>query len=108
LDTPSSQGAPLTGEAPAPAKLTIAKYGDNSVVIDVETDRPGVLVLHDLFYPGWEARVDGVQKPVLRANILFRGVETTAGRHRIEFRFNPLSFANLAAAVSSVLHRNGD
>ncbi|WOJ89536.1 YfhO family protein [Methylocapsa polymorpha] len=92
----------------AQPKLVIVKYADNSVEIDVDADRAGVVVLHDLFYPGWEARVDGVQKPVLHANVLFRGVEVTAGHHRIEFAFHPLSFANLAAAVTSVLHRNGD
>lgn len=94
--------------APDQSRLAIVKYGDNSVEIDVDADRPGIVVLHDLFYPGWEARVDGKPQPVLHANILFRGVETPAGRHHIEFVFHPLSFANLAAAVSGVLHKNGE
>ena len=50
-----------------------------SVEIDVDTPKTGIVVLHDLFYPGWEVRVDGHQEPVLRANILFRGVEVPAG-----------------------------
>ncbi|WP_026606234.1 hypothetical protein [Methylocapsa acidiphila] len=98
----------LNLDSQAKAKVSIVNYADNAVEIDVDSDRPGVVVLHDLFYPGWEARVDGVQRPVLRANVLFRGVETPAGRHRIEFSFHPLSMANLTAAVSSVLHRNGE
>ncbi len=110
LGEPSGEGSAgvlgQANEAPAKAKVEIVKYSDNSVEIDVAADRAGVVVLHDLFYPGWEARVDGVQEPLLRANILFRGVETPAGRHRIQFSFHPLSFTNLSAAVSSVLHRN--
>lgn len=87
------------------ARLAIVEYSSNKVVIDADIDKTGIVVLHDLFYPGWEARVDGVREPVLHANILFRGVEVGAGRHRIEFTFEPLSFANLAAAASSIVHR---
>ncbi len=93
-------------EAPSQSHVSIAAYADNSVAIDVDADQAGVVVLHDLFYPGWEVRVDGKQQPVLHANILFRGVEVPAGRHHIEFEFHPLSFANLTAAVSTVLNRN--
>ena len=93
-------------DAPDQSRLSIVKYGDNSVEIEVDADQTGIVVLHDLFYPGWEVRVDGRRQPVLHANILFRGVEVSAGRHRIEFAFHPLSFANLTAALSGVLHKN--
>lgn len=87
------------------ARLEIIHYGMNHVAIDVESDRAGIVVLHDLYYPGWQVRVDGGRKPLLHANILFRGVEVMPGRHRVEFSFHPLSFENLAAAFSNVLHR---
>ena len=73
----------------------IVSYQRNSVAIEVETERPGVLVLHDIYYPGWEVTVDGERRPVLRTNLLFRGVEVEAGRHRVEFEFRPLSLDNL-------------
>jgi uncharacterized membrane protein YfhO len=73
------------------------------VTLEVESDRAGVVVLHDIHYPGWEVTVDGERKPMLRANLLFRGVEVGAGRHRIEFRFRPLSVDNLVAAASGLL-----
>ncbi|MCI0735848.1 MAG: hypothetical protein L0Y50_06180, partial [Beijerinckiaceae bacterium] len=83
----------------------IVDYACSSVDIEVDTPRPGIVVLHDLFYPGWEVSVDGLKKPVLRANILFRGVEVPSGRHKVRFSFRPLSLTNLSAAISSVLHR---
>jgi hypothetical protein len=93
---------------PSRPRVAITRYEDSLVEIDVAADRDGVVVLHDLFYPGWEVRVDGRPQPVLHANLLFRGVEVTAGRHRIEFSFHPLSFANLAVAASGVLHKNDE
>ena len=38
-------------------------------------------------------------RPILRANLLFRGVEVGPGSHRVEFRFRPLSIDNLVAAA---------
>jgi hypothetical protein len=90
---------------PANASVTIASYTNNKVRLDVAGDRDGLLVLHDLYYPGWEASVDGVRVPVVKANILFRGVEVPAGAHIVEFTFRPFSPRNLLAAASGLLHR---
>jgi hypothetical protein len=93
---------------PANASVRLTKYEDNSVELDVDTDVAGVVVLHDIFYPGWRVRVDGQEKPVLRANILFRGVEVPAGHHKIRFSFEPFSLANLAAAGAGLLQEHAE
>jgi hypothetical protein len=90
---------------PADATVRIRGYRRNAVILTVETNKPGVLVLHDLFYPGWQVYVDGERRPVLRVNLLFRGVELEPGRHRIEFRFRPLTMDNLVAAAGDILER---
>jgi hypothetical protein len=89
----------------ADATVRIRGYRRNAVILTVETDKPGILVLHDLFYPGWQVYVDGERRPVLRVNLLFRGVELEPGRHRIEFRFRPLTIDNLVAAAGDILER---
>jgi hypothetical protein len=91
--------------APANSKATIAAYSNNSVRLEVSADRNGLLILHDLYYPGWEATVDGVRVPLVKANILFRGVEVPAGSHVVEFKFRPFSARNLIAAASGLMHR---
>ncbi|MBZ6075504.1 YfhO family protein [Microvirga puerhi] len=83
--------------------VKIVNYQRNSVSVDVETEEAGVLVLHDVYYPGWEVTVDGERKPLLRANLLFRGVEIPAGQHRIEFNFRPISYENLVAAATDLV-----
>jgi hypothetical protein len=50
--------------------------------------------------------IRSVRTPLLRANILFRGVEVTAGRHIVEFEYRPFSIENLLAALKSVLHKS--
>ncbi len=87
----------------AKGEARIVSYQRNSVTLEVETNENGILVLHDIHYPGWEAWVDGERRPVLRANLLFRGVEIGPGRHRVEFHFRPMSLENLVAAASDLV-----
>ena len=96
-------------DEPAPiSTVNILKYRRNAVTLDVSTDHPGVLVLHDLFYPGWEVTVDGKPQTVLRANLLFRGVELTPGEHRVVFTFRPLSAENLLTAAADLVRGDDD
>jgi len=97
-------GDPARGEA----MVRIVSYKRDCVIIEADTTKPGVLVLHDLFYPGWEATIDDQPVPVLKTNLLFRGVELPRGRHIIAFRFNPLSLHNLIAAARGILSSRGE
>lgn len=58
--------------------------------------------------PGWEVSVDDVRQPLLRANLLFRGVEVPAGKHRVTFAFRPLSLDNLVAAAAQLVKDEAD
>ena len=46
-------------------------------------------MLTDLYYPGWEASVDGEPAEVFKVNALFRGVHLKAGRHEISYHYRP-------------------
>ena len=71
------------------------------VVLDTTSEVDGPLLLHDSYYPGWVAEVDGQPAPVRRTHLLFREVDVPAGHHRVIFRFAPFSLSNLEATLTS-------
>lgn len=87
---------------PADGSARIIGYAPTEVVVAVDSPGPAVLVLRDIWYPGWEVEIDGRAAPLLRADVLFRGVEVPAGRHEVRFVYRPLSRANLAAALAAI------
>ncbi len=64
----------------------------NRNVFFVKTAQPGWLVISDVWFPGWRAKVDGKSAPILKANFLFRGIYLTKGLHRVELNYQPVSF----------------
>jgi len=77
----------------------ILSYAPERVLIQVEADQPGYLVLTDTFYPGWRATVDGQPVRILRTGSYFRAVPVVTGQHLVEFIYRPLSF-RLGVALS--------
>jgi hypothetical protein len=97
--------------------VKIAEYGASHLRLIAEMNGPGLIVLTDTFYPGWDARVDGLAAHIHRVNGVFRGVFVEGGRHEITMRFRPasqfwglaLSAAGLAAAIGLIVaSRRGD
>jgi uncharacterized membrane protein YfhO len=78
----------------------IVAYAPERVEIDVQAERPGLLVLSDTYFPGWRAWVDDVETEILRANGLFRAVALSAGVHRVRFEYRPASL-RFGAALSA-------
>lgn len=64
----------------------------NRVDILVESTEEGWLLLADTWYPGWRALVDGEQSAIYLADGIFRAVQITAGRHEVEFLYQPKFF----------------
>ena len=73
----------------------------NRVEIDVETHHPAMLVLTEVWYPGWEVFVAGDPVPLYRVNYLQRGVWLDEGTRRVEFVFRPRAWK--AGVVISVV-----
>jgi len=86
---------------PAPE---IARYEPSRVDIEVQAAAPALLVLSDLFYPGWEATLDGRPAEILEANYVMRAVAIPKGAHEVRFLYRPASFrAGVAASAAGCL-----
>jgi hypothetical protein len=101
--------APISSLDPAHEHCEITANTPTKVELMVRLDSPGLLVLADQFYPGWEATVEtGGQvhdAPIVRTNRVLRGLALPAGGHRVTFRYRPRSLAqggaiSLAALVA--------
>ena len=52
------------------AKAELTKYAPNQLHYTVESDKGGVLVFSEVYYPGWTATVDGQPTELGRVNYL--------------------------------------
>jgi len=80
-------------DSPGPLDFVEATPNRSRATVGVPADMAAILVTSDAAYPGWRATVDG--KPAARplvVNYLFRAVAVGAGRHVVEWRYDPTSF----------------
>lgn len=78
---------------------TITRYEPNRVTIEVSGSGDRLLVLGDMDYPGWVARLNGEAVPIHRANYLFRAVVIPTGEHELEFEYDS-PIVNISRAIS--------
>ena len=85
-------------------QLQVLSYGPNRVRFGVQTSAPALLVLSDMFYPGWRGWVDGQATAIYKTDGIFRGVLVPAGQHVVEMRFFPRGLGRgLTAAAFALL-----
>ena len=90
------------------ASAAIVTSRANEMTIESRASDPGILVLSETYYPGWEAEVDGAPARLLRANHTMRAVPVPAGTHTVRFVFRPQSvragfFLTVAGIASLIL-----
>ena len=79
-------------------------YAPNSMAVETTTDSPGLLILSEVFYPGWACEVDGTPAKIYRANGILRAVRVESGTHRVSMRYRPRSvILGATATLSSLL-----
>ena len=88
----SSTGATLGQPAAGGGQGEVieVKSVPNGLNVQVRAGSPAPLVLSQVWYPGWQVRVDGAARgQPLRTDYLFQGVPLEPGTHQVELRFAP-------------------
>jgi uncharacterized membrane protein YfhO len=87
-------------------EASITSEGPERIEIAVRCDKPGVLLLADRMAPGWTVTIDGVSKPALTVDYLFRGVVVEEGNHVIVWSYQAPGFRSgilISASVGVIL-----
>ena len=105
-NTPLSRRDWPEGVSTEDGRARIVAWRPDRMEVEVDNKQPGILVVHEAYYPGWVAEIDGKPARILRTNVLFRGVEVREGRHHVVFRFEPFSLSNLRDALMDALARS--
>jgi uncharacterized membrane protein YfhO len=59
---------------------------------EVETSSQQLLVISQIYYPGWQATLNGQPVEVRRVNVIQQGIVVPAGKHTVQLFFYPGSF----------------
>jgi hypothetical protein len=73
------------------AKAEITQYAPNRLTYRVESDKGGVLVFSEIYYPEWTATVDGQPVELGRVNYILRAINIKPGQHEVTLTFEPQS-----------------
>jgi hypothetical protein len=83
--------ADSTGVDNSSIKLT--DYLPNKLVYETNSDTEKLAVFSEIYYPkGWNISIDGKKAEMVCADYILRSMLIPAGKHTIEFRFDPESY----------------
>lgn len=92
-------GAALSAQPPIGTKLGYLSYSTHRQSVIAITPTPAYLVFSEVWYPGWQAKIDGRAISLLRANYAFRAIYLPAGEHIVELHFSPTGW-RYASSIS--------
>ena len=87
------------------AYIQLNDYKPNRLLYTSNAAKPQLAVFSEIYYPdGWHAYIDGKPATHFGVDYVLRGMIIPAGKHQIEFRFEPASFheASLVSTISGV------
>ena len=78
--------------ADSKSEVKYLEYEDQKSKLLVRSEKPGLLFISELWYPGWKVFVDNREHEIMRANYSFRAVPIPQGQHEVLFIYDPKSF----------------
>jgi hypothetical protein len=87
----AEKGASQQSLLPSPEVKWISRRSSD-FSLKVQAGEPSILVISQIYYPGWKAKVDGHEVGVLSANYALSAIPIASGTHDVSFSFEPASF----------------
>ena len=73
----------------ATSSVELTSYEANRLSYKVTSQKGGVVVLSEIYYPGWTCTIDGQPTEIARANYVLRAIKVPAGEHEVVMTFDP-------------------
>ncbi len=88
------------------ASITLDVYKPNYLKYTSNNSKDGLAVFSEIYYPkGWNVSIDGKRASHFRADYVLRAMKIPAGKHTIEFKFEPqvVKTGGTIALVSTII-----
>lgn len=91
--------------------IRLISYEPNRLVYKTSSAKDGVGVFSEIYYPDWQATIDGQPVDIARADYILRAIHIPAGEHNVEMWFDPqsihvteiIAYAALALLVIGII-----
>ncbi|WP_374165842.1 YfhO family protein [Arcticibacter sp. MXS-1] len=92
------------------ATIKLVDYHPDHLTYEYSCGKDMIAVFAEIWYSkGWNAYVDGEKIPHFRANYILRAAQLPGGNHKLEFKFEPVSYyaGEKISLVASILLLGG-
>jgi hypothetical protein len=79
----------------------VTAFAPNRITVEVDTADQGLLILSEVYYPGWRASVDDAPTRLIRADAVLRGISVPEGHHTVHVWYTPPA-TRLGLAISGL------
>ncbi len=98
---PTDPGLAMPTTPPAEGQANVTTFKPESVTIQTTSSTPAILSISQVYYPGWQATIDGQSATLLRADTALMAVAVPSGDHTVQLDYRPASYS-VGAAISLI------
>ena len=85
--------------------IELISYQPNELVYNVNTQKEGLALFSEIYYPGWKAFINDQPIDILRANYVLRAINMPQGEYQLKMIFMPnsLKITEMIAYIALII-----